>query len=90
MVRGAQNHQEAWNWGKPLMGSNRANLLTRLETQVQGYGNAVIDPREYPRDSQECKTVSTMAAAFGGLPQGRGALVQATDLYEGEDEFARE
>jgi hypothetical protein len=74
----------------------RVRLSAQIRTELQSYGNAVIDPREYPRDSVECNKLRSMAAAAGELPpegrqlDGRPALVQAVNLYEGEDEFAGE
>ena len=82
--------------GWALVGSDQVQLSATIQTELQAYGDAVIDPREYPRDSEECGFVAAMAAAAGELPPegqqpgGRRALVQAVNLYEGEDEFAGE
>jgi hypothetical protein len=78
------------------MDSDRVRLSATVETLVTGYGKAVVDPREYDKDSAECTRVRYMAATYGEvLPQEPAAgsqspLVQAVNMYEGEDEFAGE
>ena len=82
--------------GWSLVDPDQVRLSAQISTELQAYGDAIIDPREYPRDSAECGFVSTMAAAADKLPPEGGqaggdrALVQAVNLYEGEDEFAGE
>lgn len=75
-----------------VLDSGSVRLTATIETEVQGYGNAVVDPREYPRDSPECTGARKMAAAYGMLPptseQAQGAMIQAVNMYEGEGEFA--
>lgn len=79
-----------------VLDDSRVRLTATVKTEVQGYGDAVVDPREYPKDSSECFSVQSMAATYGELPpeepqaNGQPPLVQAVNMYEGEDEFAGE
>ena len=79
-----------------VLDDSRVRLTATIQTEVQGYGDAVVDPREYPKDSSECFSVQSMAATYGELPpeepqaNGQPPLVQAVNMYEGEDEFAGE
>ena len=83
--------------GMEVLDSNHVRIAATITTQLQGYGRALVDPREYPKDSVECRGVRSMAATWGELPpseqpdqagSSQAPLVQAVNMFEGEDEFA--
>lgn len=94
-MQAAAGSAAASNW--EAIDATQARLSAQLVTEVQAYGKAVVDPREYPRDSPECSAVESMAAAYGVLPPASGTgqqsgsqlpLVKAVNMLEGEGEFA--
>jgi hypothetical protein len=93
-VKAVDGTDAARRW--EVLDGDRVRLSATIQSEVTGYGKAVVDPREYARDSEECTRVRAMAATYGEpapqepSPGGQPPVVKAVNMYEGEDEFAGE